>query len=93
MSDPSGQSLTMSLLPTEIDDCASDPCQNFGSCNDTHLGYNCKCVSGYTGVHCETGRLEVHITKYNAPEISPWLCGACVNVPEKVFVCSVLCTV
>ena len=29
-------------------------CHNGGSCQDVIDGYNCQCISGYTGVHCET---------------------------------------
>ncbi|NXD62089.1 CRUM1 protein, partial [Eolophus roseicapillus] len=37
----------------EIDECASDPCQNGGLCND-HVGfYTCTCAPGYQGMQCE----------------------------------------
>ncbi|NXU74056.1 CRUM1 protein, partial [Oreotrochilus melanogaster] len=37
----------------EIDECASDPCQNGALCND-HVGfYTCTCAPGYQGTHCE----------------------------------------
>ena len=38
---------------TDIDECASDPCQNDGTCNDYVDKYNCSCVDGYTGINCE----------------------------------------
>ncbi|KAL9963301.1 hypothetical protein ACROYT_G032488 [Oculina patagonica] len=37
-----------------IDECASKPCQNNGSCTDGVNGYNCSCVAGFTGRNCET---------------------------------------
>ena len=39
----------------DIDDCASNPCQNGGTCNDQLNGYKCDCAIGYEGYNCETG--------------------------------------
>ena len=39
---------------SDIDECASSPCQNGGSCNDGINEYTCGCVAGYTGYECET---------------------------------------
>ncbi|NWI93638.1 CRUM1 protein, partial [Pitta sordida] len=37
----------------EIDECASEPCQNGAQCND-HVGfYSCSCAPGYEGSQCE----------------------------------------
>ena len=41
---------------TEIDECASNPCQNGSTCTDLRAGYTCNCVEGYTGLHCEIGK-------------------------------------
>ena len=40
-----------------IDYCDSNPCPNGATCNDQVHGYICTCASGYTGTHCETGKL------------------------------------
>ena len=40
---------------TEINECASSPCQNGATCNDLLDRYTCTCVSGYQGTRCETG--------------------------------------
>eukprot|EP00058_Branchiostoma_floridae_P024950 XP_002610440.1 hypothetical protein BRAFLDRAFT_85579 [Branchiostoma floridae] len=33
--------------------CTSSPCMNAGTCQDQGLGYNCTCVTGYTGNNCD----------------------------------------
>ncbi|XP_063952196.1 mucin-5AC-like isoform X2 [Lytechinus pictus] len=37
----------------ETDECRSNPCMNGGTCNDFINEYNCTCVPGYEGLHCE----------------------------------------
>ena len=44
------------VLHTDIDECASNPCQNGGTCADDVNRYDCTCEAGYTGVDCETSR-------------------------------------
>ena len=41
----------------DIDECATSPCQNGGSCTDQVNGYTCNCVDGYDGTNCETGNV------------------------------------
>ncbi|NXD11879.1 CUBN protein, partial [Nothocercus nigrocapillus] len=36
-----------------IDECASNPCQNGGTCTDGVGGYSCECPSAWTGPHCQ----------------------------------------
>ena len=38
----------------DIDDCASWPCSNGGRCIDGIDFFTCQCLSGFTGVQCET---------------------------------------
>jgi len=40
------------VLFRSINECASNPCQNLGTCNDHVNGFNCTCPSGYTGLTC-----------------------------------------
>ena len=44
-------------LPIDIDDCASNPCRNGGTCKDGINDYTCTCptihhVQKYTGKNC-----------------------------------------
>ncbi|XP_078382582.1 uncharacterized protein LOC144665249 [Oculina patagonica] len=41
------------LCEKDVDDCASGPCQNGGSCSDKVNGFNCSCQPGFTGTQCE----------------------------------------
>jgi len=50
------------LYFVDINECASSPCVNGGSCVDAINGYTCSCVAGYTGVLCETSEnATVHV--------------------------------
>ena len=48
---------------TDIDECASSPCQNGGTCVDEINSYICECHPGCTGANCETGKVKVHWIK------------------------------
>lgn len=38
----------------DIDECASQPCQNGGSCMDLIADYRCNCSgTGFDGIHCD----------------------------------------
>ena len=44
---------------SDIDECASSPCQNGGSCTDIINGHTCNCVDGYDGTNCENGNSDI----------------------------------
>ena len=39
----------------EINECASNPCLNNGTCVDKINSFNCTCPGGFIGIRCETG--------------------------------------
>ena len=43
---------------SEVHECKSSPCMNGGSCEDKVNSYECSCVGGYTGEHCESGKIS-----------------------------------
>ena len=45
------------ILKLDVDECASMPCLNNGTCVDGINRFTCKCTSGYTGAVCETSRI------------------------------------
>ena len=39
-----------------VDECASTPCVNGGSCVDGINQYTCTCASGWEGILCDVGK-------------------------------------
>ena len=50
------QTKNKTLFP-DIDECASSPCQNGGTCIDALNAYTCNCIPGYEGDNCEIGKI------------------------------------
>ena len=45
------------FVTSDINECASSPCQNGGQCRDTVNGFECEnCAAGYEGELCDEGR-------------------------------------
>ena len=46
------------IIPTDINECLSNPCTNDGTCvNGPQPDYfTCNCVLGWVGLKCETGK-------------------------------------
>ena len=53
---------TMNYI-TDIDECASSPCENGGTCTQGINLYNCSCEPGYTGEQCEMGK-SIHVSGF-----------------------------
>lgn len=47
------------LFAIEINECASEPCQNGATCMDDINGYLCRCKEGYAGDQCELGNHNI----------------------------------
>ena len=41
----------------DIEECASDPCQNGATCTDGVNGFSCSCAAGFSGELCELGMI------------------------------------
>ncbi|XP_043249526.1 protein eyes shut [Colletes gigas] len=58
--------------------CLSNPCQNFGACEETNGAVRCRCIAGYTGPFCERSMCDEN----------PCALGAtCISSPGTGFVC------
>uniref|UniRef100_A0A3Q1IYA9 Uncharacterized protein n=1 Tax=Anabas testudineus TaxID=64144 RepID=A0A3Q1IYA9_ANATE len=53
-----------------INECASNPCQNGGTCHDAINGFTCTCTAQWTGPICQTAQQE---------------CGGFLSSPEGSF--------
>ena len=48
-----------------IDECASQPCQNGGTCVDDVNSFTCECSDENSGPHCESKqRIYILLTRY-----------------------------
>ena len=43
----------------DINECASNPCQNGGTCTDGINQYTCACVPGYDGAECQNSKSKI----------------------------------
>ena len=51
------------------DDCASNPCQNGGTCHDEVNDYSCDCSHEYTGENCQIKKGK----KFSMEKLGYWL--------------------
>lgn len=53
------------IFSTDINECLSDPCHNGATCSDEIDFYNCSCIPGFEGIHCENGELVIQKLENN----------------------------
>ena len=59
-----GESKTLCLvIVADVDECASSPCVNGGSCTDALAGFSCACAPGYDGLTCTNGEIRNKLRK------------------------------
>ena len=42
----------------DFDECASNPCQNGGTCTNKEKAFTCSCLHFFWGTHCEDGEKD-----------------------------------
>lgn len=52
-------------INSDIDECATQPCQNNGSCLDIVNGYRCFCTNGFTGKNCANDTCKYEYIQIN----------------------------
>ena len=56
-----------------IDDCASNPCENYGQCVDSINAYFCMCLPGFTGENCELNMDDCKPNPRVTTEVAVWM--------------------
>lgn len=46
------------IIVSDVYDCSGVICRNGGTCIDGVNTYSCKCMTGYTGQHCEISKIS-----------------------------------
>lgn len=41
----------------DVNECASNPCQNGATCHNGRDSYTCTCAGGWTGTNCDQGKM------------------------------------
>ena len=77
-----------------MDECASGPCQNGGSCTDQIGSYNCTCAPGFKGTNCQIGVLFYNVSIkrkmfrfLSLAQMDQPRPSLCVSLCHFVFVC------
>lgn len=61
-----------------LDECASGPCQNGGTCIDGYLKYTCLCRKGWGGSNCNTDFNECY--EYQGTDLGCQVMGNTANI-------------
>lgn len=72
-------------LSPDIDECTTTPCQNGATCTDIVNDYKCRCVAGYTGNNCQTGRRNKNCV-LNIDQDIPFIAHSCSSyIPCRAY--------
>ena len=52
---------TLFFFGIDVNECASNPCLNGGSCIDLIGRFSCRCPEGFDGKNCENGLFNIII--------------------------------
>jgi hypothetical protein len=56
------------IVVSDINECASNPCENGGTCNNLANQFSCTCAARYTGVTCKICKwIELHKCHIHIP--------------------------
>ena len=56
----------------DVNECASNPCQNSARCEDGVNRYTCQCILGFDGVNCEVNADPcAGVTCLNGAQVGP----------------------
>ena len=47
-------------MPSDIDECLDDPCQNGATCMNNFGSFHCNCTEGWQGQNCEIGEKTLY---------------------------------
>uniref|UniRef100_A0A3P9PLS5 Sushi, nidogen and EGF like domains 1 n=1 Tax=Poecilia reticulata TaxID=8081 RepID=A0A3P9PLS5_POERE len=79
-------SLVFPPVFADVNECASNPCQNGGKCVDRVTGFICVCPAAFSGTFCETVERIMNSERISAAVQSPSAC-VCVCACAGVCVC------
>ena len=74
---------TCQFIAADIDECASSPCRNGGTCVDDVNSYQCVCAAGYTANLCQSMHLDDMCTAVEYPVLM-------IYTVRKAFLCAEL---
>ena len=68
--------------PPPANPCDSNPCKNGGGCSDNNGGFQCSCLSDFTGVQCEQPVSEYQLYFFNLDLVSRVLFSSFLLYPK-----------
>ena len=60
------------IIFVDVDECLTSPCSNNGACINLNGSFNCTCIPGWSGDHCQTGNPYLPIGQVKQLEL-PYL--------------------